>query len=332
MNSGLIAEWEKQRAVILAFPHEESDWNNYLEEARKCVVEIVSTIARYEWVFLLCKDERETAKYFKNLQNIRLIEIFYNDTWMRDCSVLSVRNEKETYALDFTFNGWGEKHEARLDNAISTTLFVNNYLGTQFKAVDFVLEGGAVESDGNGTLLTTTSCMINPNRNGKKTKGWVGTMLRNELHMEKVLWLDHGRLEGDDTDGHIDTIARFCDESTIAYIGTPDPSDCHYESMVAMKKQLEGFTSAKGKPYQLVELPFVPAQYYKDERLPATYANFLIINGAVLVPTYGVEEDKQALSILKKVFKHRKVIGIYCQVLIRQGGSLHCMTMQLPKV
>ncbi len=330
MNNGIIAEWEKQKAVIVAFPHEKSDWNEYLEAARACVVEIVTNIARYEWVFLICLDERATARYFKQKQNIHFIQMQYDDTWMRDCSVLSVRKDNETYALDFTFNGWGGKFEAKHDNAISTTLFVNNYLGSQFKAIDYVLEGGAVESDGEGTLLTTTSCMINPNRNGQKTKGWVGSMLREELQMKKVLWLDHGHLEGDDTDGHIDTLARFCDSKTIAYVGIPDSDDSHYESMVAMKKQLESFTSASGEPYDLVALPFVPAMYYDDERLPATYANFLIINGAVLVPTYGVATDDEALAILRKVFKGRKVIGIDCQVLVRQHGSLHCMTMQLP--
>lgn len=315
----LLSEWSEQKGVVLAFPEEDTDWSAYLEEARLCVVSIVEAIIGFEPVYLLCKEPEICKKYFVKTRFLHFIQANYNDTWMRDCIALSTSHGY----VDFTFTGWGGKFDAHLDNQLNTLLNKQGVL-IPMKKNDFILEGGSIESDGKGTVLTTSLCLHNPNRNSNYSKEDVEVKLHDTLGIDTVLWLENGELAGDDTDGHIDTLARFCNEHTIAYVGTPHKEDEHYASLHSMQEELKAFNN-----YTLVALPFVPAQYYEGERLPATYANFLIINGAVLVPTYGVKEDEQALEILKNVFTDRKVIGLDCQVLIRQHGSLHCMTMQL---
>jgi len=332
VTKGLIAEWEKQDGVILAFPHEDTDWSDDIEEARECVVSIAINITHYERVYLLCQDEEEARSYFPWIQNIEYIVCRFNDTWMRDCSVLSCFNGKSIEYKGFEFTGWGGKFEATLDNRLTQLLAHKDvYNKDCFHTVDYILEGGAVDSDGKGTLLTTSSCLLNANRNSAHDKKSVERVLKEELYAQQVLWLDDGHLIGDDTDGHIDTLARFCDTKTIAHVGLPPKDDEHFEGISKMIKTLESFSDSEAKPYQLVALPFVPAIYdEKNERLPATYANFLMINGAVLVPTYGVDEDNQALDIFEKIFPSRNIIAIDCQVLIKEHGSLHCMTMQLP--
>ncbi len=325
----MLAEWEAQKGVILAFPHEDTDWSDYLEEARQCVVDIAKAIARFEPVYLICRDAAHTKSYFPRLDRITYIEADFNDTWMRDAIALSVRKEGKTHFAGFTFNGWGGKFDATLDNALNDLLFEEGVFGNHYTEYDLVLEGGAVESDGRGVIMTTTSCLHNPNRNPHLDTDEIESHLRASLYATKILWLNSGELEGDDTDGHIDTLARFCDERTIAYVGVPPRSDVHYEAFAAMERELEAFTDSGGRPYKLVSLPFVSPLYYEGERLPATYANFLIINGAVLVPTYGVKEDREALKILQECFPQHEIIGIDCRVLVKQHGSLHCMTMQL---
>ncbi len=331
MSSRFLAEWERQEGVILAFPEEQTDWQPYLDEARQCVVNIATAIGRFEKVYLLCRDTSECASHFETLDNITFIEARYDDTWMRDCMALSCQEDNQQVYKGFEFTGWGGKFDAHRDNAL------NKYLADlgifkPYRAVDYILEGGAIESDGKGTILTTASCLLNPNRNEKHDQKSVEQVLKQELGAKRVLWLFHGHLMGDDTDGHIDTLARLCDAHTIAYVGLPPEDDEHYETFVAMEQELKAFRDFEGNLYKLIPLPFVPAIYHDGERLPATYANFLIINGAVLVPTYGVATDAKALELLADVFPKHQVIGIDCQVLIKQHGSLHCMTMQLSKV
>lgn len=327
MSRRFIAEWEKQKGVILAFAHEQTDWSYCLEEVRACVVRIATEICKHEEVYLLCRDSAEAKTYFESHENIYFIECDFNDTWMRDCSVLCVEEDNDVVFVGFSFNAWGGKFEYSLDNHLKKVLQARVY--DSFESHDYILEGGAVESDGNGSIMTSSSCLLNANRNPRASKENVSSFLEKSLGSEQVLWLDDGQLRGDDTDGHIDTLARFCDKETIVYVGLPEKSDEHYMSMLKMKQQLEAFKNIKGESYTLVALPFVEALYDEGERLPATYANFLIINGAVLMPTYGLKSDKEALDILKKVFKDREVIGIDCRVLIREHGSLHCMCMQI---
>ncbi|MFL6647021.1 MAG: agmatine/peptidylarginine deiminase, partial [Sulfurifustaceae bacterium] len=234
--------------------------------------------------------------------------------------------------LDFQFNGWGGKYAHDLDNLITRRLHEGDAFGsTSLETIDLILEGGAVEVDGSGTLLTTSRCLLAPTRNPRLAREAIEQELRDWLGLNRILWLEHGALEGDDTDSHIDTLARFCDARTIAYVTCDDPSDTHYRELKAMEAELKAFRAADGSPYRLVPLPWPRAQYDEDRRLPATYANFLIINGAVLVPTYRDPADAVALRRLGECFPGREIVGIDCLPAIAQNGSLHCLTMQLPE-
>ena len=263
------------------------------------------------------------------------IELPYNDTWVRDFGPLGVYENGALTLLDFTFDGWGGKFEADKDNALSSRIHKNWLFGvTPLEKVDLVLEGGSLESDGRGTVLSTTKCLLNPNRNGGLSKEDVEGQLLAHLGVSRVLWLENGALEGDDTDAHIDTLARFVKEDTIAYVTCEDKSDSHYEGLLLMEKELQQFRTKEGEPYTLVPLPLPKAQYsVQGERLPATYANFLILNKTVLMPSYnnGDAHDKEAVEVLKAIYPEREIIPIPCLALIEQGGSLHCSTMQIMK-
>ncbi len=318
------AEFEKQSFVQIIFPHEKSDWIDYLEEARENFVNIANAIAKYEKCLIVCDDVALVKSYFSDFTNLEFVEFQTNDTWARDCSAISILENGEKKLLDFTFTGWGGKFDAHLDNAMSKALA--DYYKTPMETIDFILEGGAIESNSKGLLLTTSECMLNPNRNKTYTKEQTTELLKIELGITDVLYLDYGYLAGDDTDSHIDTLARFVDERTIMYLTCKDENDEHYEQISKMETHLKEF--AKQYDLDLIALPFTDAVYFDDERIPATYANFLIINGAVIVPTYGVSQDEEALQIFRDFFKDREIVGVDCSVLIRQHGSLHCVTMQ----
>ncbi len=330
MRPVLPAEFERQSFVQLIFPHNKSDWVPYLQEASKTFVNIIETIARFEQCLVVCDDTVRIKSYFSKYDNIIFVEAQTDDTWARDCSAITlVSTKSKPILLDFTFNGWGNKFDAKKDNALTYAL-ANNFIA-HYQKVDIVLEGGAIESNGEGVLLTTTECLMNPNRNPHlKEKQDVEAMLQQTLGIQKTLWLDHGYLEGDDTDSHIDTLARFVDAATIVYIQCNDPYDEHYKALSAMEQDLSALRDADNQPFKLIALPMTDPIYYEGQRLPATYANFLIINGALLVPTYNDSHDTEALKILKELFPNREVIGIDCSILIRQHGSLHCVTMQFP--
>lgn len=340
----LPAEWEEQSFVQLTFPHPNSDWKDDLELVTPVFIEIVSQITRFEKVLLVCQNKIETQKLFKNLDEkqfdkITFVEIDSNDTWARDHGAITVFensvDKQEKIHLDFTFNGWGNKFEASKDNLITQKLKNENHLKDKVEKIDFVLEGGSIESDGKGTILTTSECLLSKERNPNFSREEIEAKVKNYFGAERILWLDHGALEGDDTDAHIDTLARLCSDDTICYVAPPtDTSDSHYESMKKMEEELRQLKTVDNNSYKLIPLPFAPAAYHEEDnrRLPATYANFLIINEAVLVPTYENEElDKLALSQIKKAFPNREIIGINCLPIIRQHGSLHCLTMQFPK-
>ena len=318
----LIAEFEKQRFVQLVFPHEKTDWVEYLEEARENFVEIVNTIRKYEKVLLVCVDVAETKSYFPSLENIDFVEYESDDTWARDISALSVEEDGEVVLYDFVFNAWGGKFDSHKDNALSRTLA--SYYKKKMRSIDFILEGGGIESNGKGILLTTSACMLNSNRNALD-EATTTQKLKEFFALDEVLYLRHGYLAGDDTDSHIDTLARFVDERTIMYVRCENEEDEHYEELAKMETELQAI--AKEHNFSLIPLPFCDPLYYEKERLPATYANFLMINGAVLVPLYGVRQDAEAMRIFRDFFKDRDVIGIDCSVLVRQHGSLHCVTM-----
>ncbi|MFA5216066.1 agmatine/peptidylarginine deiminase [Sulfuricurvum sp.] len=325
------AEFEPQSFVQLIFPHPQSDWAPYLEEARQCFVNIATAVARYQPCLLICDDVELVKSYFKNQENLIFIAYQSDDTWARDCSALSVIDEEEDepLLLDFTFTGWGGKFDSSRDNAMSRA--ISNVYGAPMKKIDLILEGGGVETNGAGSLLTTAECLLNPNRNTHLTKPQTEAILKNEFGVEQILWLNHGYLAGDDTDSHIDTLARFIDTDTIMYVKCDDKEDEHYDALKKMESELQTLRDIEGEPFNLIALPMCNPTFYDGERLPATYANFLIINDAVLLPVYNDPHDAEAIAICKKAFHGRDIIPIDCSVLIRQHGSLHCVTMQFPE-
>ncbi len=325
-------EWHRQDAVLMAFPHEGTDWaRSGLKAALTPFVRIASAIAYNEPVIILCRDAESVKSHFCDIRNITFVEIPFNDTWTRDYGPITIYENGTRKFLDFTFNGWGGKFESALDDAVTAELVKRGYLYGAYEKVDFVLEGGSVETDGEGTLLTTSRCLLNPNRNPDRTKDEIEKFLKEKLCVRRILWLDHGELAGDDTDAHIDTLARFVDEETIAHVTCDDPEDPHYEELAKMKEQLKSFRTESGDPYRLVPLP-LPSPKFDGEgnRLPATYANFLVTNHAILLPTYDDPLDKEMVDLFKELFPTREVITINCMKLIEQGGSLHCSTMQIP--
>jgi agmatine deiminase len=304
-------------------------------------VSIAVAIARFETVLIACHDESVRRQVEGQLRSAnippdrtRLWVASANDTWARDHGPISVLCQGEATLLDFDFNGWGGKFAYELDNQITRRLHAQGAFGdTPIEHVDLILEGGSIEVDGSGTLLTTAQCLLTPTRNPRLSRQQLEQQLSELLGITRFLWLQHGYLAGDDTDSHIDTLARLCDPDTIAYVSCTDPQDEHYKELKAMEAELQSFRTARGSPYRLVPLPWPTAKYDTDGvRLPATYANFLIINNAVLVPTYRDPADDEALRTLQTCFPDREVVGIDCLPLIAQHGSLHCVTMQLPAV
>lgn len=335
----LPAEWFPQSGVQLTWPHENTDWAPILKEVNTCYIRMAMEISLRERLLIITPDTAAVAQLLKAnlpekaLINIRMLEIPSNDTWARDHGFITILTPKGPLLLDFQFNGWGRKFRADKDNQICRRMMEANALrGSYENHLDFVLEGGSIESDGRGTILTTSHCLLAPNRNQPLTRQDIEERLLKWLHAQRILWLDHGYLAGDDTDSHIDTLARFCPGDTIAYVQCPDKDDEHYNELRLMEEQLKSFRTMDDRPYRLVPLPMAEPAFDTDgTRLPATYANFLVINNAVLMPTYGSRElDEKARSQLQKAFPKYEIIGIDCNPLITQHGSLHCCTMQFP--
>lgn len=330
------AEWHSQSGIQLTWPHIGTDWADILNEVIDCYLSISREIIKREKLIIVSSDNSEVEQYFSDEEkkNIIFTEIESNDTWARDHSAISVFIDNKPILLDFGFNGWGLKYASNYDNQITNRLYKMSVFNpdVEYKNhLNFILEGGSIETDGKGTLLTTSQCLLAPNRNQPLSKEQIEEQLKNTLGINRVLWLNYGFLAGDDTDSHIDTIARFCDEDTIAYIKCDDVSDSHYFELMQMENELQSFVKSDGKPYNLLPLPMVDALYGNSGRLPATYANFLIINKAVLLPTYGTTKDEIAKKQLQMQFPDREIVGIDCRPLIKQHGSLHCVTMQFPK-
>lgn len=323
----LPAEWEPQEGVQLTWPHAGTDWAPILNDIIVVYHSMAREIARRERLIVVAPEDaaRDCVK----------IICPTNDTWARDHGFISLVDDNgHRRLLDYKFNGWGEKFEASLDNAINRRLYnLGEIAGEYSDNLDFVLEGGSIESDGRGTIFTTSQCLLAPHRNQPMTKAEIEERLRRDLCAERVLWIDYGNLIGDDTDGHIDTIVRVCPDDTLLYMGCDNPEDEQYEDLRKMEAQLQSFRTLEGKPYRLMKLPMPHPIYDGEDRLPATYANFLIINDAVLCPTYNQPDiDSEALRIIAKAFPDREIIGIDCCPVIRQHGSLHCCTMQFPKI
>lgn len=332
----LPAEWEPQDGVLLAWPHEGTDWAPVLGRVEPVFVEIARQVSRFERT-LIATAEAERVRTLlveagASLHRVNLWDVATDDTWARDFGPLTVEDDGSPLLLDFGFNGWGLKFAAERDNRVTRRLAAAGAFGAPLRTVGLVLEGGSVESDGEGTLLTTAECLLGPNRNPHLDRGGVEAALAEHLGAERVLWLEHGALAGDDTDAHVDTLARLAPGGTILYQACDEPADEHFEALGRMADELRAHRTREGAPYRLIALPW-PAARFDDagERLPATYANFLVLNGAVLVPTYGDPADSEALRAVGSAFPGREVVGVDCEPLLLQHGSLHCVTMQLPK-
>lgn len=307
LSRRMPAEWEPQSMVQLTWPHKDTDWAPILSEIT----------AVYE----------EMAREIRKREPLLIVDdILHNDTWARDHGFITVEEDSVLFLLDFKFNGWGEKFEATLDNQINRHLYDQGLVkGTYEDHLDFVLEGGSIESDGKGTIFTTSCCLMAPHRNQPLTQQEIEDKLKAYLGAERIIWLNHGSLIGDDTDGHIDTLVRICPNDTLLYIG----GDEQHPDLVEMEKELQALRTLDGRPYRLLKLPLPRPIYDGDDRLPATYANYLVINGAVLVPTYAQPDlDAEAMRIIGEAFPDREIVGIDCRAVIKQHGSLHCCTMQ----
>ena len=331
----LPAEWESQSYIQLTWPHIDTDWAYMLPEVENCFIKIATEIASRQPLLLVAPEYPEVLNDFPYKENITFFQCSTNDTWARDHAFITMKDiHGDPQLLDFCFNGWGMKFAADKDNLINSKLFGKHLInGDYINKRDFVLEGGSIESDGNGTLLTTSLCLLAPNRNDTKSRHEIEDYLKETFRLKQVLWLDYGFMAGDDTDSHVDTLARLCPDNTIAYVKCKDATDEHYNALLAMEKQLESFRTLDGDTYRLLPLPMPEAIYDENgERLPATYANFLIMNKAVLYPTYDQPgNDMEAKRILSQAFPNREIVGIDCRALIKQHGSLHCVTMQYPE-
>ncbi len=319
----LIGEFEEQSFTQIIFPHAKTDWICCLEDAQRTFIEIIKSITCYQKCLVVCADIADVKSKFQEHQNLFFIEYQSDDCWARDTSALCVIKDAELQLLNFTFNGWGGKFAAQKDDAMTKN--IEHHYSTPTKQIDFVLEGGAVESNGIDTILSTSKCMLNSNRNPHLNALQITQKLKQYFGATKILYLNYGYLAGDDTDSHIDTLARFIDKETIMYIQCRDKDDEHYLELEMMEREL--FVFAKEHNFRLIALPMADALYFEGKRLPATYANFLFVNGAVLVPTYGVKQDAEALEIFQNTFKERDIIPIDCSTLIKQHGSLHCTSM-----
>lgn len=334
----LAAEWDPRfNAVVLSWPHADTDWADMLPEVTECYIEMLRAfLANGVRTVVLTPEGERLRTLFRGIpaEQLTVIEVPTNDTWVRDYGPLtSFAADGEPTLADFQFNGWGLKFAADRDNQVNVNLKRGGFLvGDMADNLDYVLEGGSVESDGEGTILTTTRCLLSANRNNLRSKEEVEEQLRVRLGAERVLWLDHGALEGDDTDSHVDTLARLVTPDTIIYTDCSDPDDSHFEELSKMKEEILALRTADGMPYHAIGLPLPDAVYDPDgERLPATYANFLITPRAVFLPTYAQpRKDRMAADMLSMVFVDRPIVPVDCRALIRQHGSLHCATMQIP--
>lgn len=335
----LPAEWEPQSGVMLTWPHANTDWAERLTEVESLYADLTALIARFEPVLIVCRDGDQAGRVRglarqtgADESRLRLAIAPSNDTWARDHGPIGLMTDAGPLLLDFRFNGWGGKFRADLDTAITGQLAADGVFGgCPVEPCKLVLEGGAIETDGRGTLLAVTRTLVDPLRNPGRSRADIERELAARLGIAHFLWLEHGAISGDDTDGHIDTLARFCDPQTICYARCDDPADADYAELQAMERELKALRDPAGQPYRLVPLPSpAPILDREGARLPAGYANFLIVNDAVLLPVYGDPADAEAASRLGDCFPGRTILPLDCRPLIRQGGSLHCISMQLP--
>ena len=331
------AEWEPQSAILLAWPHAGTDWADRLADVEETYIALVAAITRFQRV-LVCVADDDVEAYARarlasariDMQRVVFACVPYNDTWLRDTGPLTLAGADAFRLLDFRFTGWGGKFEASEDDRLVERLAGSGiFARSERQDIDFALEGGAVETDGAGTLLTTWRCLRE--RHPDASRDELSARLAGWLKQERVLWLDHGYLEGDDTDAHIDTLARFAPGDAIVFQACDDPGDRHYVELGAMADEIAALRTPGGAPYTLYPLPWPRPVVDEGRRLAASYANYLVINDAVLMPAYGDPADARAAEVLAAAHPGREIVQVPCRALIWQNGSLHCISMQLPQ-
>ncbi|MDX1808905.1 MAG: agmatine deiminase family protein [Sulfurospirillaceae bacterium] len=321
MSIRLPAEWEKQEFILLVFPDSRSDWKHSIDEIRLAYIQLINAIQKYQKCIILCRKKDEVSALLNSMENITLIEIETNDTWIRDFGVIGVYEDEKLKNYDFTFNAWGGKFDATKDNLVNTKLQELGLIDSPMQKIDLILEGGSIDTNGQGVLLSTENCIFNKNRNPHYTKDQIKKKLSELFGTKDMIILKHGGLEGDDTDSHIDTLARFIDQDTIAYVKCYDEQDSHFKELSLMEKEL------KQTGYDLLPLPLPSSHMFQDHRLPATYMNFIFINNALIVPTYHDKLDQEVLTKLKTHLPQLDVIGVDASIFIREHGSLHCASI-----
>ena len=330
------AEWEPQAAILIAWPNADTDWAERLGEVEETYIALVAAITRFQPV-VVCVADDDVESYAQarlssnrvDMDRVRFVQAPYDDTWLRDSGPISLREGDGFRLLDFRFTGWGGKFDASQDDLLVERLHdMGIFSRSSRQSIDFALEGGAIDTDGAGTLLTTWQCLHE--RHPQVSREELSAKLTGWLRQDRVLWLDHGYLEGDDTDAHVDTLVRFAAPDAIVFQACDDPEDSHHAELQAMAAELAALRTADGRPYRLFPLPWARPILDEGRRLAASYANFLIVNGAVLMPAYGDAADDAAAAVLAQAFPDREIVQVPCRPLIWQNGSLHCLTMQLP--
>ena len=325
----LMPEWAEIEAVVLAWPHEKTDWAACIDDARVTYTRLIQAInSTGAVVVLLCRecDIGVIKSFLSPRQSVLLVCVDYNDTWTRDYVFLTCSSEQGNTPVDFVFNGWGEKFNAQQDNLVNQSL--SRICRRAMQSCPLVVEGGALEIDENQTLLSSASCLYNPKRNGAMSNDAYARMFAQYLGASKIVIFEYGQLEGDDTDGHIDTLVRFTPLMGIVMQHAKNrPADPHFDELSKLHTEIE----LNFPLHTIYTLPLTEVFNEKRQRLPASYANFLICNRHILAPIYQQEEDREALRVLANAFPNYKIIAIDCTTLIKQFGSLHCVTMQIPQ-
>ncbi len=336
--TGLYPEWYPQSAVLIAWPDQHTDFATILDSIEKTYVDVVSAITRYQTVIIAVRDQQLKTHVIKRLATHQInpsqviyVIIAYDDIWVRDIAPIAVQHNHSTQLLCFQFNAWGNQYPCHDDARFAQRFAASQVLQAPVKTSNLILEGGAFDSNGLGELLTTASCIYDHRRN-QLDKSSIQQKITKALNTDRLIVLEHGQLVGDDTGGHIDTLARFCSSDIIAYTSCDNSNDVHYQSLKQTLNQLKQLRTAQNKPYKLIALPLPSTIFNNDQQqLPANYANFLIINNAVLVPQYRDPNDTTAINRLGKCFPQRDMIPIDSLHLISQFGSVHCMTMNYPQ-
>lgn len=328
------AEWETHAATWVAWPHNLDTWPGHLDSVRAQMALLVCLLADHEPVHVLAGGEQvmsDARRMLSDHRSVTLHDVLTDDAWCRDHGPTFLQAPPGAPAglVDWDYNAWGGKYPPfDRDDAVPARLA--EMLGYRCFAPGIVLEGGSIEGNGNGLLLTTERCLLNPNRNPGLSRDQIEQCLRDYLAVDKILWLSGGELAGDDTDGHVDQVARFVDASTIVAAVEEDPQDENYGPLQQNYVLLQQMSDPQGRPLQIVPLPMPRAKYIDDIRLPASYCNFYLANGVCLVPQFGDPADDDAIRILASLLLDHQVVGLPALELALGFGSFHCLTQQQP--